>query len=220
MNDRARELAGDASTAKHGPERLSLLTSALAELGDAGGADDDLELRGVVLALLAEQDPSYLPGAEGVLSAARQNNAETNWISLHLADACYIAGDYKRVIAHAREVDRSYFEGQDLRWRSVKVTEILAASLLAQGHLAEGLDLANVVCAELAAHGSDSDEWLASPAELAHRALDLASNPASEEAFAAGCEILRAISSSIDVPEWFPKILADAITEALGQPFP
>jgi len=217
INVRARELASDASTTEHGAERLRLLRSALAELADPGGADDDLEARGVVLALLAEEDPSYLPEAEDALSGARQNNVETNWISLHLVDACYIARDYERAITHAREVDRSYFEGQDLRWRSVKVTEILAASLLAQGHLAEGLELANAVCAELAAHGSDSEEWLASPAELTRLVLDMIGNPASERAFAIGCEILTAISSSIDVSEWFSKSLADAITDALGK---
>lgn len=194
MNIRARELAEDASTAQHGAQRRGLLESALAQLGDPGSPGDDVEARGVVPALLAEEDPAYLPRAEHMLSEARRDNVETNWILLHLADACYIAGNYERAITHAREVDRSYFEAQDLRWRSVKVTEILAASLLAQGRLAEGLDLARHVCAELASHGNDPEEWLASPSELTRQALDMVSGPASAEARAAGCELLEAIS--------------------------
>lgn len=215
-NARARELIDEAGAMPFSPKRDEQLKAAIAELRTSGGTENDTEARAVALALLAESIPAYLPEAEDVLTAARQEGAETNWISLHLADAYYLAGDYAKAIVHAREVDRSYFDDQGLRWRSVKVTEILAASLLAQGDLDEGLELSLRVCGELASHGEDDEDVLMPPSELALRALDLVNHADSEGARDVGYEVLQAISASIELQTWFPRSLADRIAETLA----
>jgi hypothetical protein len=176
-NVRAREIIDEASSMRFSPERGERLKTALSELRVQGGVEDDAEARAVALALLAESDPAYLPDAEEALTAARHEGAEANWISLHLVDAYYRARDYGKAIEHAREVEAPYFTDHDLGWRSVKVTEILAASLLARGDLDEGLDLALKVIGQLASHGDDIEDILVPPYELALRALDLAGLP-------------------------------------------
>jgi hypothetical protein len=215
-NTRARELIDEAGAMPFGPKRDEQLKAAIAELRPSGGAENDTEARAVALGLLAESDPVYLPGAEDALTAARQEGAETNWISLHLADAYYLAGDYGKAIVHAREVDQPYFDEQGLRWRSVKVTEILAASLLAQGDLEEGLELSLRVCGELASHGEDDEDVLMPPSELALRALDLVNDADSARARDVGYEVLQAISESIELQNWFPKSLAEQIAGTLA----
>jgi hypothetical protein len=214
-NNAARNLIDAASSMRFGSERDDLLKAALSELGVPGGAQDDTEARAVALALLAESDSRYLPEAERALTTARREGAETNWISLHLVDAYYIARDYNNAITHARQVDQSYFDAQDLHWRSVKVMEILAASLLAQGALDEGLDVAMKVTSELANRGSVEEDDLMSPSELTREALDLIKHGPSERARQVGHEILEDISASIDLTEWFPKSLTAEVTKAL-----
>jgi hypothetical protein len=214
-NNTARNLIDAASSMRFGSERDDLLKSALSELGIPGGAQDDIEARAVAMALLAESDSRYLPEAERALTTVRREGAETNWISLHLVDAYYIARDYKKAITHARRVDQSYFDAQDLHWRSVKVMEILAASLLAQGALDEGLDVAMKITSELANRGGVEEDDLMPPSELMREALELIKRGPSERARQVGHEILADISSSIDLNEWFPKSLVNEATKAL-----
>jgi hypothetical protein len=211
----ARNLIDAASSMRFGSERDGLLESALSELGVPGGAQDDIEARAVALALLAESDSRYLPDAERALTTVRREGAETNWISVHLVDAYYIARDYENAVTHARQVDQSYFDAQDLHWRSVKVMEILAASLLAKGALDEGLDVAMKVTSELANRGSVEQDDLMSPSELTQEALNLVKHGPSGRARQVGHEILEAISASIDLTEWFPKSLTTEVTKAL-----
>jgi hypothetical protein len=214
-NAEARALINDASTTLSDTERERQLNSALAELGQPGGLDDDPEARGIALALLGQLDASYLPDAEQSPSEARPKNAPTNWISLHLADAYYIAGDYSNAAKHAREVDQSYFDRHDLHWRSVKVTEILAASLLGLGDFEEGLKFAKYVCGQIATRGDIDQDDLASPSELAQRALNMINNPASSRAREVGCEIAKDISMTINLREWFPSSLANELIGAI-----
>jgi hypothetical protein len=216
-NLRARELLDEAGGLPFGADREERLMSAIDTLGPLGGSGDDPEARGVALALLAMSDPTYLPAAEDALAAAREQQAETNWISVHLVDAYYRARDYGKVIEHAREVDQSYFdEEEDVHWRSVKVTELLAASLLAEGHLDEGLDLAQKVLGELARHGDDIEDILIPPYELALRALDMAESPHPGPAREAGYEILDAVAATLELGEWFPPSLVKRINRALA----
>lgn len=215
-NSRARELIDEAGVLAFGPERVERLKEAIAALSaPGGGPQDDLEARGVALALLAESDPARLPEAEKALAAARAAGAQTNWISLHLVDAYYRAHDYGKAVEHAREVEPSYFTDDGLRWRSVKVTEILAASLLARGDLDEGLDLALKVIGELASHDDDIEDVLVPPYELAFRALDLVDLPEPSQARDVGYAVLDALSASFELPEWFPPSFVNRIMRAL-----
>jgi hypothetical protein len=93
----------------------------------------------------------------------------------------------------------------------VKVTGILAASLLALGDLDEGLELAGYICGRLATRGEIDQDDLASPSELARQTLALVSNPAPGKAREVGCAIVTDIALTIEVREWFPKSLADQI---------
>jgi hypothetical protein len=207
----ARELISDAGGMPFGDSRRRSLEQALQQL--AGEEPADQEARAVALAMLAQQDGRYLPEASSALDQAVSEGVEPDWIWLHLAEAWLAAGDLAEALRYGSAVRRDYFDSRDLHWRSVRMEEIRAVALLGLGRLGEGVQAATAVSAELAQRG-DSDD-LAPPVQLVRAALALAADPASH-ATDAGCEVLRALSSSIDLESWFPAELTEEVRQALA----
>ncbi len=182
-------------------------------LTDALLLDDgrDPLARGVALAMLAQQDPAYLPRADQALRAVDQSAPETGWILVHLAEARMSAGRAAEAGEAAAAVDRDYFDREDLHWRSVRMDEIRCAALLRMGRPREGAELAERVCAELAVRGDTDD--LAPPDLLAEAALDLLSGPDA----GTGCAVLRMLAGSIELDSWFPAGLVLRIRRGLAE---
>jgi len=227
----ARQLIDEAAGMTFGEPRRSLLRAALAELdepaepdevaepddtestsGDA--ADDDVEARAVALAMLAQQDADYLAEASRALDRAEARGVQLNWVRAHLAEAHSAVGDPAAALRHASAVRRQFFDERDLHWRSVRMDEIQAASLLALGRFDEGVALAERVAAELARRGDIDD--LAAPTALTRTALPLVTDKPSAAAVAAGCRVLTAISESIQLNEWFAPGYAAELTAGLA----
>jgi hypothetical protein len=136
---------------------------------------------------------------------------EAGWIWAHLAEARIGAGELTDGLRAASAARPEFFDSRDLHWRSVRMAELRAVALLRLGRLAEGAALAGMVRAELADRG-DSDD-LAPPGDLARAAIALATSSSPTEA-EVGCAVLGALSSAVDIGEWFSAELADQLRRA------
>lgn len=134
---------------------------------------------------------------------------------MHLVDAYYTARDYGNTIRHARGIDQSYFDDEDLHWRSVKVTENPGRVSSHAGKIGRRAGTRQV-CLRSA---GDPRRHRPRRSGLPHRAraqgLDMVSNSASDRARVVGCEILTDISSTIELRRWFPESIPDQIFGAL-----
>ncbi|MDQ2881221.1 MAG: hypothetical protein M3Y48_08250 [Actinomycetota bacterium] len=193
--------------------RRRILQHALEELVCEKSMGDDIEARAVALAMLAQQDTGYLVDANAALDHAITEGLQSNWILFYMAEAWFAAGNLPGALSCASSVQSNYFDDEDLHWRSVRMDEIRAATLLKLRRFSEGVEVAMNVCAELARRGDIDD--LAPPVQLTQAALSLVVASPSAEAIQAGCAVLHAISHSIDLKSWFPPELVDEIETRL-----
>ncbi|MDT3446383.1 MULTISPECIES: hypothetical protein [unclassified Pseudofrankia] len=173
----------------------------------------DVEAKAVALAMLAQQDPSYLEEAISALEQATAANAQRNWALMHLAEAFFKDSRLTEALKLASSVDQEFFDEQDLRWRSVRMDEIRAVTLLRLGDYSQGTSLAIQLCNILSLQGDDED--LASPADLANEALSLTTSP-DKDARSAGCTILTHLTTSIEIDSWFTAEVAGRVRASMA----
>ncbi len=207
-----RRLIDDAEGEPFGENRRIILTKAIRDL-DAS-QEGDPEARAIVLAMLAQEDSGYLAEAGRAFEESVARCVQLNWIRLHLAEAWHKAGNSVEALRFSSSVRREYFDGRDLRWRSVRMREISAVALLRLGRMSDGVEVALAICDELASCGDIDD--LAPPCDLVKTAVSIALGDSNDEIKNAGCVILRVFSRTVELASWFSPVLVQRISVAMA----
>jgi hypothetical protein len=211
QNGAARKLVDEAEGEPFGKNRRKILAKALRVL--EAGREDDFEARAVVLAMLAQEDAGYLAEAGRAFEESIAHCVQLNWIRLHLAEAWHGAGRPDEALRLSSSVQREYFDDNGLHWRSVRMDEIRAVALLRLGRAKEGVEAALAICDELTLRG-DADD-LSPPRDLAEIAVAIVAENSNGDMGKAGCAILHAFSTSVELISWFTPALVQRITTAM-----
>ncbi|WP_322761447.1 hypothetical protein [Frankia sp. Cr2] len=211
QNRSVRRLINDAEGEPFGGNRRGILTRAIRDL-DAS-QEEDPEARAIVLAMLAQENPGYLAEAGKAFEESVTRCVQLNWIRLHLAEAWHKAGNLVEAFRFSSSVQREYFDGRDLHWRSVRMGEINAVALLRLGRMSDGVAAALAICDEFSFCGDIDD--LAPPYDLMETAAFIATGDSNDEIKRAGCSILRTFSRSVELASWFNPVFVQRISAAM-----
>jgi len=199
-------LIDEADALDLGPERTTLLRTALTELDDLGV--DGLQGRAVALAMIAFDDPSELMRAKEACEAAETAGVSTALPYSQLAEAFLKARQCGDALDACARVDTRRLEELDLHWRAVRIDEIRATCLVRLGRFDEaGFAIARVL-RELV--NEDIHEFLPAPVELLDALVDSANDPDAQTARNAQTVISR-FANQLPLDSWLPGELADRI---------